>query len=139
MKIRRLFPADAELVRQVESLFDHPSRQESARSFLENPHNYLLVAWVDGDPAGFVTGHLLQRLDTRPMLFLYEAGVAEAYRGRGIGTALVRELARIGEQQGFCEMFVLTNASNEPAMRMYASAGGIRSEAPDIEMFEWSW
>jgi ribosomal protein S18 acetylase RimI-like enzyme len=119
-------------VGEADALFDEPSQAEPVRAFLADPRNYLLIAYVEGVPAGFIAGHALE-------LFLYEAGVDEAYRGRGIGTALVKELARIGREAGCCEMFVLTNESNAPAMRMYASAGGHWSDERDIAMFEWTW
>jgi len=138
--IRRLSVGDEALVQGADHLFDAPSESAAVRSFLANPANYLLVGYVDGHPAGFISGHELQRLDSsRPMLFLYEVGVDEAYRGRGLGTALVAELALLGEERGCCEMFVLTNESNPPAMRMYASAGGEHNEERDIAMFEWDW
>jgi ribosomal protein S18 acetylase RimI-like enzyme len=128
------------LVREADHLFDHPSQLEAAQAFLSRPTNYLLIAYVEGAPAGMIIGHELQRRDSpRPMMFLYEVGVDEAYRQRGVGTALVSALARIGEERGYCEMFVLTNESNEPAMRLYSSAGGWRNEERDIAMFEWSW
>src|SRR5687767_1023119 len=93
MEIRRLTAGDEGLVREADALFDDPSHAEGARAFLADPRNYLLIAYVNGVAAGFITGHALRRLDTpRPMLFLYEVGVDEAYRGRGIGTALVNEL-----------------------------------------------
>lgn len=133
-------PGDEARVQQAGSLFDHPPQPESVRAFLANPANTLLIAYVAGQPAGFATGHELQRLDgEKPMLFLYEVGVTEEYRGRGIGTALVSRMARIGEERAFCEMFVLTNESNTPAMRMYRSAGGMRHPDRDIAMFEWQW
>lgn len=140
MEIRRLFPGDEDEVRLANDLFDRPSDPPAVRAFLRNPANHLLVAYIDDRPAGFIRGQELQRLDTvRPMLFLYEIGVAEEYRREGIGTALVREFARLGEERGCSEMFVLTNHSNTAAMRMYASGGGQLSREHDIAMFEWDW
>jgi ribosomal protein S18 acetylase RimI-like enzyme len=140
MEIWRLAPGDEELVRAADALFDDPSDPAAVRAFLANPQNTLLIAYVEEKPAGFISGHELQRLDsTRPMIFLYEVGVAEAFRGRGIGTALVRALAGRAEEGGAGEMFVLTNEANEPAMRMYAAAGGVRNEDRDIAMFEWHY
>lgn len=139
-EIRRLVPGDEHRVEQANALFDDPAHGEAARAFLANSANYLLVAYVDEVPAGFVTGHELQGLDDpRPMLFLYELGVDEAYRRRGIGTALVGELGRLARERGCREMFVLTNESNGAAMRTYAAAAGHQSDERDIAMFEWDW
>lgn len=140
VEIRRLTVGDEERVREADHLFDHPSRLQAAQDFLAQSTNYLLIAYVDGLPAGMIIGHELPRLDDpRPMLFLYEVGVDEAHRRRGLGAALVKALARMGEERNCCEMFVLTNESNEPAMRLYASTGGWRNEERDIAMFEWAW
>lgn len=140
VEVRRLTTGDEERVREADHLFDHPSRRQAAQEFLARPTSHLLIAYLEGVPAGMLIGHELPRLDDpRPMLFLYEVGVDEAYRRRGVGAALVNALAEIGVERDCCEMFVLTNESNGPAMRLYPSAGGLRNEERDIAMFEWAW
>jgi len=140
MEIVRMRPGDEARVAAADHMFDDTSHSDAARAFLALDSNYLLIAYEQGEPAGFITGHRLERLDTpHPMMSLYEIGVDERFRGRGNGTDLVRELARLAEAEGFLEMYVLTNEGNPAAMRMYATAGGVRHPDRDIEMFEWSW
>lgn len=140
MEIVRMRPGDEARVTDADYLYDNPAHPEATRAFLALDSNYLLIAYEEGEPAGFITGHRLERLDTpHPMMFLYEIGVDKRFQGRGIGTALVRELASIAEAEGFLEMYVLTNEGNPAAMRMYARAGGERHSDRDIAMFEWEW
>jgi ribosomal protein S18 acetylase RimI-like enzyme len=58
------------------------------------------------------------------MFFVYEIGVDEAYRRRGIGRRLMRELL-----EGYDESFVLTDADNVAANALYANVGGTRVDA----------
>jgi hypothetical protein len=47
---------------------------------------------------------------------------------------MIEALKALCADRGYAEMWVLTNASNAAAMRLYESAGGVR-EFDDVEMF----
>ena len=85
--------------------------------------------------SGSCAGTELRRLDgpVRQM-FLYHISVLPEYRRRSIGSALIRGLEQICRDEGFAEMFLLTNRSNAAAMRLYASTVA-HTEGDDEQMF----
>jgi ribosomal protein S18 acetylase RimI-like enzyme len=125
-----------ERVKAAEVLFDHPVDLDATRRFLEDEANRLVIAYVDGEPAGFVSGTELTHPDKdRPELFLNELGVDAAYRGRGIAQALVARLWELAQSRGCRGMWVLTDEANTAAKRVYAATGGSRQA--DQVMFGW--
>jgi ribosomal protein S18 acetylase RimI-like enzyme len=52
-----------------------------------------------------------------------ELYVAAAYRGQGVGEALVRRALQLFEERGVTLGYVWTRADNDPAIRLYRSAG----------------
>ena len=83
--IRRLGAGDETLAVDVCSLFKRsPGSVSGAARFLANPQNYLIVAEVDGELAGFLAAYRLERLDRDDdQLFVYEVEVArDGYRPR---------------------------------------------------------
>jgi ribosomal protein S18 acetylase RimI-like enzyme len=123
-------------VKAAERLFDDVLDLEATRRFLADDANHLLIAYVDDEPAGFVTGTELIHPDKeRPELFLNELGVDEAYRARGIGRALVAALWEEAQRRGCRGMWVLTDEANVAANKVYAAAGGVRAGA-DV-MYAW--
>jgi ribosomal protein S18 acetylase RimI-like enzyme len=128
--------ADAAAVATAEALFDGPVRAEAVERFLGDPTHHLLVA-LEGELAvGFVSGVEVTHPDKGTEMFLYELAVDEAVRNRGIGRALVRELAKLARGRGCYDMWVLTDDGNPAALRTYAAAGGTR-ESPDAVLFNW--
>jgi predicted N-acetyltransferase YhbS len=78
-----------------------------------------LIAYVDGEPAGFVSGTEITHPDqARPELFLNELGVEEAFRGRGIAKALVARLWEVARTRGCNGMWVLTDDANVAAQKV---------------------
>ena len=124
MELRWLGPGDLDDVVAASHLFDGPVVPEEARRFLDQPTSHLCVAYEDGRAAGFVSGVELTHPDKGTELFLYELGVDEPFRRRGLGTALVRTLAERGRERGCYGMWVLTDRSNEAALATYRRAGG---------------
>ena len=59
-----------------------------------------------------------------PGIFLEDLVVREAFRGRGIGGALLREVARIARQEGSFGIRWEVLGWNEPAIQFYKSSGG---------------
>jgi len=148
MQIRRLVTGDEEaavrVVQEVKFAEDGivGVSVESAcmRTFLADDHNYLIIASAGDEPVGFILAYELPRVDgPRPMMFLYEIGVAESHRRKGIGRALVEELKRHCTTSDCCKMFVPTRASNEAAMALYRSAGGEGGADCDAASFWWKW
>lgn len=137
MEIWRATAGAQERVKAAEHLFDDPVDLDATGRFLANDANHLLIAYVEGEPAGFVTGTELTHPDQAdPELFLNELGVDEAFRGRGIGRALVAKLWELAQSRGCRGMWVLTDDDNPAALKVYAAAGGTR--LPDDEvMFQW--
>jgi ribosomal-protein-alanine N-acetyltransferase len=123
-------------VAAADRLFDYSVTHEGARRFLEREGNHLVIAFVDGAPAGFVSGTEILHPDRQdPELFLNELGVDAAFRGRGIGRALVDKLWEIARGRDCRGMWVLTDDENEAACKTYAAAGGSRVGAE--VMFQW--
>jgi ribosomal protein S18 acetylase RimI-like enzyme len=136
LDVWRAEPGSEGRVQAAERLFDNPVDGEATRRFLENDANHLLIAYVDGEPAGFVSATELTHPDqSQPELFLNELGVDAAYRGRGIGRRLVVQLWELARGRGCRGMWVLTDEANAAANKVYAAAGGVRARA-EI-MYQW--
>ena len=129
-------PGAEERVQAAEALFDDRVDLPATRRFLENDANVLLIAYVDGAPAGFVSGtELVHPEKPTPELFLNELAVDEAHRGRGIGRALVAELWRLAQSRGCRGLWVLTDDDNVAANKVYSATGGKRVGAE--VMYQW--
>ncbi len=76
----------------------------------------LAVAYEGDDPVGFVSGVQVTHLDKGTEMFLYKLAVAEAFRNRGFGHALVESLEELARERGCYGMWVLTDEHNEAAL-----------------------
>ncbi len=139
--MRRLGPEDADLavdaVRRVKGSGADPSFGESyLRRFLARPDNILIVTEDGGAPAGFLLAYALDRVDrNRNMVCLYEIGVAEPHRRRGVGRALIEELKAHCRREGVTKTWVVTSRANTAAVRLYESTGARAGDASDDVVF----
>jgi ribosomal protein S18 acetylase RimI-like enzyme len=127
-----------EAAAEAAHLFDDPVQDGSLDAFLADERHHLLIAYLDDRPAGFVTGVELFHPDKpKPEMFLYELGVDEPYRGRGIATILLQRLVELCDERGCGTMFVLADDDNASAKATYAKAGG--GPEPAGIMFVWDF
>ena len=126
MRIRRLGAGDEGVVREL-------AEGQPQTGLLEDERTFFLVAFEDELPIGFVLAHELPRRHRAAShLFVYEIDVREDRRRRGVATALMAELSRLARERGIEDGFVLTNASNAPAMAFYASLDSERPHEDDV-------
>jgi ribosomal protein S18 acetylase RimI-like enzyme len=123
VEIRELGPGDVAAVTAVPHLFDETPRREWTEGFLRREGNHLLFAYVDGEPAGFVSGVEVLHPDKEVEMMLYELGVDEAFRRRGVGRELVGALVEVARRLGCRTVWVLTEPDNDPALATYRAAG----------------
>ncbi len=85
---------------------------------------WALIAYVADELAGLAVLARVPKLDARRgFLYLDELHVLEPYRRHGIGTALLDESCALAKELGLCGVRLLTRTDNEPARRLYESAG----------------
>jgi ribosomal protein S18 acetylase RimI-like enzyme len=126
MNIRRLGPGDEAVVREL-------ADREPRTALLQDERTIFLVAFEGDIPVGFVLAYELpRRHGDRSIVFVYEIDVREDRQRRGVGTALMQELAQHARERGIAEGFVLTEASNERAMAFYASLDSERPHDDDV-------
>jgi ribosomal protein S18 acetylase RimI-like enzyme len=134
--IRPLGPGDEQAVIDAGDLFDGAPDLAATRRFLSETNHHLLIAYdADGRPQGFVTGVETTHPDKGTEMFLYELGVAEGVRRRGIGTALVTALADLARKQGCYAMWAGTERDNDAARATYRRGGATTN--PPHEFVEW--
>ncbi len=121
--IRTLGPGDGPAIVAAGHLFDAPPDLATSERFLVTPGHHLLVAYVDGAPAGFVSGVELTHPDKGTEMFLYELAVDEPFRRRGIGKALVEALLEIARDRGCYDLWVMTDHDNDAALATYRTTG----------------
>ncbi len=122
-------------IEEAEALFDNAIDRRAAERFIAADDHHLLLAYVDGTPAGMITGVETTHPDKGTEMFVYELGVDPVHRRRGIATRLVEELAQIARERGCYAMRVLTDRDNLPALATYRRAGATRES--DAMMLEW--
>jgi GNAT superfamily N-acetyltransferase len=97
--------------------------------FCAEPRLYCDIAEWGGAPAGFALWFLnFSTFRGRHGIYLEDLFVRPAYRGRGIGMALMRQLARRCLERGYarCEWAVLD--WNAPSIAFYKSIGALTME-----------
>ncbi|MFI1221479.1 MULTISPECIES: GNAT family N-acetyltransferase [unclassified Streptomyces] len=104
-------------------LYDAPPREAWAARFLAADGHVMLIAYVDGVPAGFVSGIEMLHPDKGTEMCLYELGVDEPFRRRGIGRALTRALVDLARERGCYGLWVGVERDDEAALATYRSAG----------------
>ena len=118
-------------------VFDDAIVTAAAAEFLSDPRHHLVVAVDRGVVVGFVSSvHYIHPDKAAPELWINEVGVADGHRQRGIGKAIMQATLDLARTLGCTEAWVVTERSNEPAMRLYASSGG-REGAPDQVVFSF--
>lgn len=100
--------------------------EETLRDSLFGPvaRAEVLLAFIDGDPAGFALYfHNFSTFVGRPGLYLEDIYVDEQYRGRKIGSALFSRLGAIASERG-CRRFEWAVLDwNHSAIRFYEHLG----------------
>jgi GNAT superfamily N-acetyltransferase len=83
-----------------------------------------LIAEWDGQAIGYALFFGIYSTLKGPGIFLEDLFVREAFRGRGIGRALLSEVARIARQEGSYGIRWEVLDWNESAIKFYKSLGG---------------
>ena len=116
---------EAILDRVAADVFDDAIDARAAREFLRDPRHRLAVATEDGMVVGFVSAVVYVHPDKpAPELWINEVGVAPSHQGRGIARRLLAFTLEDARASGCREAWVLTDRSNQAAMRLYESGGG---------------
>ena len=95
------------------------------------PNHHVLVAWVDGDPEPVAIARLIRSGASAEVAF----EVADAYQGRGIGSALTQELVADACAAGILEVTALVRSDNPAALAVLQRTLGqlaIRFEGPEM-------
>ncbi len=110
-------------------VFDDPLDGARTREFLKDPRHHLVVAIDQAQVVGFISAvHYVHPDKPNPELWINEVGVAPTHHGQGIGKAMMKSLLNLARELNCSEAWVLTERTNLPAMKLYASTGG--QEAP---------
>lgn len=135
IEARTLGSSDWELVsKAAPGVFDDPVLEGPTRAFLADPRHHLVVALDGGQVVGAVSAVDYVHPDKpAPELWINEVGVAPSHRGRGIGRLLMEHTIALARHLGCQEAWVVTDASNLGAQRLYESAGGIRCPEPSVQ------
>ena len=134
LNIRRATRADTPVIASlVRKLTDYekllPDAKATPEDFLReldspNPVIHVLIAEWDGAPCGFALYFFnFSTFVGRPGLYLEDLFVRPTLRSKGVGRALLRELARVAQERNCGRMEWAVLDWNEPALRFYQTLG----------------
>lgn len=134
MDIKLLRPEDAAVLVAVgPDVFDDAVDPPAAIEFLNDPRHHLVAAIDRGVIVGFASAvHYVHPDKPSPEMWINEVGVATTHRGRGVGRAILQRLLGVARAIGCVEAWVLTDRTNEAALRLYKSSGGIEASGDQV-------
>ena len=92
--------------------------------FGAEPKFRAIIAEQDGQPAGYAVFLGSYSTWTGPSLFLEDLFVRKAFRGQGVGRALLSQVADIAQQESRHTIRLDVLDWNETAIKFYKSLGG---------------
>ena len=136
LSIRPARPGEASLVFQfVRELAEYEKLEHEVQAteamidaalFGEQPRVFCDIAEWDGEPVGFAVWFLnFSTFSGRPGIYLEDIFVRPAFRGRGVGRALMVHLARKCVENGWARLQWSVLDWNTPSIEFYKSLGGV--------------
>ena len=132
--VREAVADDAELLHELicalavydDQVAMNESSVEALRAELANEHGVLeaLIAEVDGEPVGMAT--FIQSFATfanKRGIYLEDIYVTEAFRHRGVGTAIMKFLAQLAIDRNYGRIAWTTMVWNNDAIDFFAQMG----------------
>ena len=133
--IRRLGPYDLDGMRSMLRCFgeafddaatyvgEQPG-DDYLRGLLGDPSFVALGAVIEGEVVGGLVAYELRKFEReRSEFYIYDLAVLEAFRRRGIATALIDALKPIARAAAGWVIFVQADAVDAPALALYDSLG----------------
>jgi ribosomal protein S18 acetylase RimI-like enzyme len=123
MKIQSLTESDLQAVRSLTARSQEltPDRDSIYWLFSEFFENTSIVIYSEDKLVGFLLGFLSQ---TKPNQgYIYTIGVAEGYRGNGIGKLLIESFQENIQSLGADEIYLTTTPDNQKALGFYEHMG----------------
>ena len=126
---RTLTASDAAILNDVaDGVFDDPLVPSSAKAFLENPDNILVVAVYKSENdrvVGFASAVKYQHPDKeKPEALVLEVGVAPPFRRQGVGKKIMIAMLAEAKKAGCKRAWLATESENAGAVALYKAAGG---------------
>lgn len=102
--------------------------QDVVREIWNDPEREIVVAESDGVICGYAVLHHINRLENpfmreRDFLDIDEFGVDEAYRRKGVATAMIGFIRDFARQRGFHRIELNMWEFNQEALAFYEAAG----------------
>lgn len=115
----------AEAFEDPESYADQPPSDEYLASLLANEQVIALAAVEDSVVTGGLVAYELDKFEkARREIYIYDLAVSEAYRRRGIASALISTLRAIARARAAYVIFVQADYGDDPAIALYEKFGG---------------
>ena len=134
LTLRPAVPADAPLILQfIRELAEYEREPDAAVAteadiqryvFSEHPLVKVVMADWEGQPAGFALWFLnFSTWEGKPGIYLEDLFVRPAFRGHGIGKALLQHLAALAVQEGWTRFVWQVLDWNTPFIEFYEAHG----------------
>jgi GNAT superfamily N-acetyltransferase len=136
MDVLLLGPGDEDLLARAVAMIEEAELSpERAKAHLADSSLIAVAAVEDGRVIGFIYGFVLRRFEHTDVV-IYSVDVDEPHRRKGAARAMMERVKATCRERGYAGSWVITNAGNTAAMRLYESAGGVRPN-PDDVMFDF--
>jgi aminoglycoside 3-N-acetyltransferase I len=139
IQLLRLAPGDERRLRELNALFGEafadpetygaePPGSAWHEALLAKEHVIALVALASRKVVGGLVAYELDKFErARREFYIYDLAVAEAWRRRGIATALIGGLGEIAAARGAWVVYVQADHGDDPAIALYDKLG-VREE-----------
>jgi streptothricin acetyltransferase len=124
--IGRLKPAFAdgewsytEELLEMPYLHTYPDDDTDYSEYVDNPYKIAFLAYADGSFAG----RIIIRKDWNKYAFIEDISVLKAYRGQGVGTALMNNTIEWAKAEDMSGLALETQDNNLLACRFYSKCG----------------
>ena len=134
-RIQTLGPDDIDTMRGMLTLFGEAfadtetyGRAPPGITYLEallGRDTFIAIAALEGDAVvGGLAAYVLPKFEQeRSEIYIYDLAVGEDHRRRGIATALIAELQRIGAARGAWVIYVQADYGDDAAIALYTKLG----------------
>lgn len=91
------------------------------RKFVDNPDNYFMLAYLDGQVAGMLIAYVQQKMDPkrRKELYIDELETKPRFQRMGVAKALMEKVFQVARQRNASAVWVLSIHDNLPANKLY--------------------